>query len=79
MKIVKGSEVFRLVDTYGIPLDIVVLEFRQKGLGFNIKTFIDSALKAGWKKKRIFWVLKSAQTTEPEAIKIIEKYLETLG
>lgn len=72
---IDGSDVFNLVDRYGLPLDIVVLSFRDKGYKFNVYQFIDSALDAGWKSKRIRLMLKSAYNHE-RSNKLINDYLE---
>ena len=58
-RILDGNYVFKLVDTHGLPLDIIVLELRDRGEGFDVVEFIKAAYKAGWKKKRIEWMLKS--------------------
>lgn len=70
----KGDEIFKMVDTYGLPLDIIVLELREKGRGFDVLGFIDKALSVGWTKKRIYNMLNVAQNDE-RAIFIIKKYL----
>lgn len=58
--ILGGDKVFKLVDTWGLPLDIIVMELRDKGMGFNVLEFVQSAKKAGWKKERVHWMLKSS-------------------
>jgi len=45
--LVDGHKVFKLMDTKGLPLEIITLELRQKGLGFNVPEFVDEALKTG--------------------------------
>lgn len=40
---VNGGEVFKLMDTYGLPLDIIVMELREKKMGFNVVEFIVAA------------------------------------
>ena len=59
-KIVDGGKIFKLVDTWGLPLDIIVMELRERGLGFNVLQFAQSAKKAGWKSGRVHWMLKSS-------------------
>jgi len=49
-----GHEIFLLVDSIGLPLNIIVLELREKGLSFNIAEFIESARDAGWKRMRVY-------------------------
>jgi len=55
--ILSGHVVFKLVDEKGLPLDIIVLELRDKGMGFNVLEFIESACKAKWTKERILNML----------------------
>ncbi len=56
---ISGYEVFKLMDTYGLPLDIIVMELREKKMGFNVVEFIEAAKKAGWKSSRVRWTLLS--------------------
>lgn len=76
MKVLCGEKIFRLMDTRGLPLDIIVLELRDSAMAFNVKTFIDTALKSGWKPKRIMWTLKSANSHNEKGLEIAEKYLD---
>lgn len=36
------------------------MELRERGLGFNVIQFVQSAKKAGWKSGRVHWMLKSS-------------------
>ncbi len=74
-KIVSGHEVFKLVDTHGLPLDIIVLELRDRGLGFNVHEFIDSALLAKWTPKRIKWTLK-VNCENNGVVNLVNKYVD---
>ena len=49
-----GYDIFKLVDTFGLPLEIIVLELRDRKMAFNVAEFIQSAKKAGWKKERVY-------------------------
>jgi alanyl-tRNA synthetase len=70
-----GHDIFKMVDTYGFPLDIIVLELRDNGQHFNVAQFIESAVKAGWKKIRIVRML--GVNAENERVKeLIEKYTD---
>lgn len=40
--------VFELVDTYGVPLEVVLSEFRHRGLAPAWDVFMMEASKAGW-------------------------------
>lgn len=52
--VLSGHDVFKLVDRYGLPLDIIVLELRERDFAFNTAEFIESAKKANWKKERVY-------------------------
>ncbi len=51
--IVSGRWVFKLMDTHGLPLDIILDRLREEGKIMNTTQFIEAALKAGWKHKTI--------------------------
>lgn len=44
---------FQLYDTHGLPLEIIMLEYKENNIQFNIMEFIYYALDAGWKMKTI--------------------------
>lgn len=74
---IDGKEIFKLVDRHGLPLDIISLDLRESGQGFDAEGFIFSAKKAGWKNKRILAMMMSATTDERNReliIKTIEQY-----
>ena len=52
--ILSGHEVFKMVDTFGLPLEIIVLELKDRNAAFNVAEFIESASKAKWKKERVY-------------------------
>lgn len=41
--------VFKMVDTYGIPLEIILIKFKEDGLLVDWCDFIDNALNSNWK------------------------------
>lgn len=43
---ISGKEVFKFLDSYGLPLDIMILEMRKNGLFFDVKEFIEAAHKS---------------------------------
>lgn len=43
-KIASGTEVFGLMDTRGIPLDVINETLRANDCGFNVVQFIEAAL-----------------------------------
>lgn len=42
--LINGKETFRLVDTFGFPLELVNDVIREHGMGFNVVEFIEAAL-----------------------------------
>ena len=51
--VLSGKEIFKLVDQNGLPLDIIILELRERNAAFDLSEFIGSAKKAGWKQARV--------------------------
>jgi alanyl-tRNA synthetase len=45
--------VFKLIDTQGISLDILLDSFKQRNLVVDWIDFYDRAIKSGWKLKTI--------------------------
>jgi len=41
---ISGQVVFRLMDTHGLPLDLINEELRSKNLSFNVVEFVEVAL-----------------------------------
>ena len=41
---ISGKAVFRLMDTHGLPLDLINEELRAKELCFNVVEFVEAAL-----------------------------------
>lgn len=48
-----GATAFYLVDTIGLPLDLLKDELREKHCGFDVLGFVLAARSAGWPNKRI--------------------------
>lgn len=67
-----GKEVFKLMDTHGLPLDIINMMLREKGDFFNIKEFIEEGHKSKWTRHRLYQTLISSTLLR-------EQELETLG
>ena len=44
MLMLDGKKIFELMDTYGLPLEIINLELRKHQLCFNVVEFIEAAL-----------------------------------
>lgn len=47
------SNVFKLYDTNGVPLELIVEKFKNEGVLVAWDIFYEDALKAGWKKSNI--------------------------
>lgn len=45
--VLSGKTVFRIMDSVGLPLDIIVQELRAKGAAFDILDFVKAAKKSG--------------------------------
>lgn len=77
------SGVFKLSDTYGIPLEITLENLRKKKYLVAWDIFIKDALKAGWKPKKILATIEAGLVdsgTHRGAIKIVlEKAQKVLG
>jgi len=43
-EVISGAEIFKLMDTRGLPLEIINEELRIRGLAFNGVEFIEAAL-----------------------------------
>ena len=46
-KLISGNLIFQLMDSKGLPLEIVNDLLREKGLGFDVVDFIEAALASG--------------------------------
>lgn len=74
-KILSGYDVFNLVDREGLPLDIINIMLREKGKGFNIAEFIESAKKATWTAKRTYDLLTEHLSDNEEYLKKLRKVI----
>lgn len=45
--VISGAFVFRLRDTYGMPLEGIVDEFRRRDLGWDVPGYLRAALASG--------------------------------
>jgi alanyl-tRNA synthetase len=52
-KILPGSECFRLVDTFGLPFDMLQELMHERNLGFEWLEFCYAAAVAGWSMRRL--------------------------
>lgn len=60
--------VFRLMDTIGLPLDIICQELKDRNLMPAWDYFILDAKNAGWKRKTILRKLAECDVTLPEVL-----------
>jgi len=42
--VLSGKNIFKLMDTKGLPLDLITLELRQRQAIFNVVEFVEAAL-----------------------------------
>ena len=49
---------FRLVETHGVQLDIILQKFDQEGLVVDWIDFFENSIKGGWNRKTIFKKVK---------------------
>ena len=54
------SGVFKMVDTYGLPLDIIIDQLKDRGMMPDWIDFYDQAIKVGWKPKGVLSKLSEA-------------------
>ncbi len=69
-----GAEVFKLMDTHGLPLEIINQMLREKETFFSVPEFITAAKSGGWPDKRIMHTLIGASplTGQPMAELILK-------
>lgn len=44
MIMLSGKEIFRIMDTHGLPLEVITEEVRNKQMCFNVVEFVEVAL-----------------------------------
>lgn len=55
---------FKMLDTYGLPLEIQLAELESRGLRGDLYKFSLDAARAGWKPKKIKAVIEEALGVE---------------
>ncbi len=68
MKVYSGQAIFLLVDTHGLPLDIINMMLREQGDIFRADEFIEVAKKGGWPDKRILNTMISASPLQGQPL-----------
>lgn len=68
MQVYSGHEIFKLVDTHGLPLDIINMVLREDGDIFRADEFIEAAKKGGWPDKRILNTMISASPLQGQEL-----------
>lgn len=51
--VISGSDVFNLISSQGLPLDICLMHFKKNNLIVDWVGFVDKALSSGWNYKTI--------------------------
>jgi alanyl-tRNA synthetase len=69
----RGSEAFRLYETYGLPRDFVEDAVRDKGLGLDNEGF-DRALEAEQARARASWKGGAKEAANPAYAKIADRF-----
>lgn len=53
-RVVNGSRIFKLVESVGLPLDIILLELEKENIIIDWIQFYETGLKSNWTSKKIF-------------------------
>lgn len=61
-RVMNGALVFRLVDTYGLPLEMVILRVQKACFFIDWPDFAKMAISSGWGEGRIIECLKLANS-----------------
>ena len=70
-----GADIFKLVDTHGLPLEIVNMQLREQGSFFNVEEFI-SAAKKSWTDDRIYLTLVGSSPLQGEKMEELKERLK---
>lgn len=73
--IVAGSWVFRMHDTHGYPLDLTLLDLKERGWGFDVCGYVEAARAAGWSDAKIRAHLTESHQMPPEAERLLDELL----
>lgn len=76
MKQYSGEDVFKLVDTHGLPLEIVNMQLREVGGWFDVTEFISAA--KSWPKDRIYLTLIGSSPLQGEKMEELKVKLKSL-
>lgn len=68
MSVYSGHDIFKLMDTHGLPLDVINMMLREQGDIFNAAEFIEAAKKSGWPDKRILNTMISASPLQGQEL-----------
>lgn len=78
-KVFNGATAFKLVDTSGFPVDMLLAELDSKGFVIHWSTFIIAAKLAGWKDKTIHSKIEEALWFVYRDFIISDKLIERLN
>lgn len=78
--VVEGVFLFYMIDSIGYPFDLLLLSLKEKGLGFDVKGFIEAAYKSkNYSAKRIKTLLMEHQPKNCDDFeKIIDQLIQTV-
>jgi alanyl-tRNA synthetase len=76
-EVMSGAKVFQLMDSHGLPLEIVLDRLSLNGLGFNVPGFIDAALASGnFTAETVYKLLTSRDVLPMQAPAVISRVAE---
>lgn len=58
--VLDGARCFTLVDTFGMPFDMMLEVLKERGLTFNWVEFVRAALGYGWKIEKLRDIVETA-------------------
>lgn len=71
--VVSGEFIFKLMDTHGLPFDIIQCELKDRGLAFNVVEFIHAAIKSkNFTRKRLTNLLLDHAPSDEAREKVLE-------
>lgn len=79
MKIMDGHKMFRIMDSFGLPFEVIVDELALRGMAFNVYEFCQAAAASGnYSAKRLYRLLKahapSDEAAELSAVAVMKAY-----
>ena len=72
------SGAFKFLDTYGLPLAVIIDQLRTENMGFCVVCFIRDAEKAGWNPNKIKTTLLEGIIDAPSDVRPDIEEVESL-